>query len=603
MKIIKIPAYSYFDATHSYRTDISILCDNALNARLNEKYGDVSDYKVWDESGAASGYPNFVDRVNKFFGTTILSRDVVLNMIWNESGYHPTVKNEEEAYYSGCDCRLIQVADSINIPHASYLYATRTIGLNASPINNLMVGVPLNHFYNLSDTPAYSLESLSGSQGHQSFQINISIFADNIFTETGLVPRSEYIEQPLSYKIRVLVNYAYDLSTLKITKIERYRIYLTQIGNLWSPLNLLFSNFNPDGAYITEKIFDDDDPYGEDGTSSEGGGDGTGGPGTIDNIDPAVIPPLPTINVCDLGLITMYNPSQSQVRELADFMWSGAFDINTYKKLFQDPMEGIIGLAIVPVSPSIGGSRNVKIGNIDSGVNMPYLASNWREIDCGWCSIEKYVGCFMDADPYTKISIYLPFIGIRQLSADDINGGSIHVVYHVDVLTGACSCFIQHSSRGVLYTYNGSCITNVPITAVNFSGAIQNAVSAVISGIGVAAGAATGAAPITAMGAMGLLNSAANTAINSKTHIQRSGNLGGGAGILSILNPYVIIERPSLSVPDKMQHFIGQQCNITYKLSQLSGFTMCEYVHIEDCTATADEISEIETLLKTGVFL
>ena len=299
----------------------------------------------------------------------------------------------------------------------------------------------------------------------------------------------------------------------------------------------------------------------------------------------------------------MYNPSVAQLKALSDFMWSGAFDLATYKKLFSDPMQSIIGLAIVPVAPSTAGNKNVHFGSIDSGVSMPYLSTNYVQVDCGSVAVEKYVGCFMDNDPYTKISIYLPFIGIRQLSADDIIGGSIHVVYNIDVLNGACACFIEHSTRGVLYSYNGSCITNVPLTAINFSGAIQNAVSAIGSAIGMVAGMATGAAPITAMGAMGLMTSAANTALNSKPTVQRSGNLGGSAGIMSILTPYVIIERPALSVPNNVQHYVGQTSNITMSLGACHGFTVCEFVHLDGISATTDELMEIESLLKVGVIL
>ena len=105
------------------------------------------------------------------------------------------------------------------------------------------------------------------------------------------------------------------------------------------------------------------------------------------------------------------------------------------------------------------------------------------------------------------------------------------------------------------------------------------------------------------MGAMGLLNNAANTALNSKPQVQRSGNLGGSAGILSILKPYVIIERPNVSQPANMEDITGQMSNITSYLGRLSGFTMVEYIHIEDCPGTSEELSEIESLLKQGVFL
>lgn len=344
-------------------------------------------------------------------------------------------------------------------------------------------------------------------------------------------------------------------------------------------------------------------PYGPGGTSGPGGGNGTLKPGSLDSIDPAEIPDLPGISAANLGFITMYNPSVTQLKALSDFMWSGAFDIATYKKLFSDPMQSIIGLSIVPVAPTIAGSKNVHFGSIDSGVNMPYLSTNYVRLDCGWCDVERYIGCFMDNEPYTKISIYLPFIGIRQISADDVIGGSIHVVYNIDVLTGACACFIEHNSRGVLYSYNGSCITNVPLTAVNFSGAIQNAVSAIGSAVGMVAGMATGAAPVAAMGAVGLLTSAANTALNSKPQVQRSGNLGGSAGIMSIMTPYVIIERPDVSVPNRVQHYVGQTSNITMSLGACRGFTLCEYVHIDNVSATTEEIAEIESLLKQGVIL
>ena len=282
-------------------------------------------------------------------------------------------------------------------------------------------------------------------------------------------------------------------------------------------------------------------------------------------------------------------------------MWSGAFDLVTYKKLFSDPMQSIIGLAIVPVQPSIAGSKSVMFGTIDSGITMNYLSTNYVQMDCGSVSIDKYVGCFMDNDPYTKISIYLPFIGIRQLSADDCMGRSLHVVYNIDVLTGACACFIEVSGKGVLYSYNGICITNVPLTAVNFSGAIQNAVSAIGSAIGIAAGMATGAAPVTAMSIAGLATSAANTALNSKPQVQRSGNLGGSAGIMSIMTPYVIIERPRMSVPNKIEKYVGQTSNITMYLGDCKGFTMCDYVHLDNLNATSEEIVEIESMLRSGV--
>lgn len=609
MKIVNIPAYSYFTGDDkSYRTDQILLCSDSFINRMVTKYNLSGSYT---QVYTYTGDPIPVDaykKINAFVGDNLMPYLGVPYHAIYKSTYAPTDPNFKPSWDTmnhilnviGVKGNFFQVSDSV-----TNKYPYKTVCLNNSELHHLYVGEitsSTKNGYNFYSTGCYSI-IINSTLTYWIVNISGTVFPDNLFDSNGLAPYQEG-KKALGYSISFKYTVGGLLSAGGITEMS-VSMFATEdyYRQLYNDLQYVYGDFLSALSGMSETDEDPSDPYSDDGNSKEGGGDGSGGGGWLDSIDPAQIPPLPNINVCDLGLITMYNPSQGEVKALSEFLWSGAFDLNTYKKLFGNPMEGIIGLAIVPVSPDLGGYKNVKIGNIDTGVGMSFLSSNWKEIDCGWCDIEKFVGCFMDADPYTKISIYLPFIGIRSLSADDINGGSIHVVYHVDVLTGACACFIQHSERGVLYTYNGSCITNVPLTSINFSGAIQNAVSAVISGIGMAAGMATGAAPVTAMSAAGLLNSAANAALNSKPQIQRSGNLGGSAGILSILSPYVIIERPDISIPANMAKHIGNVSNMTYTLGSISGFTMCEYVHIEKCTGTTEEIKEIETLLKEGVYL
>jgi hypothetical protein len=67
------------------------------------------------------------------------------------------------------------------------------------------------------------------------------------------------------------------------------------------------------------------------------------------------------------------------------------------------------------------------------------------------------------------------------------------------------------------------------------------------------------------------------------------------------MTPYVIIERPNMSVPNKVQNFVGQTSNITMYLGDCSGFTMCEYIHLDNLNATSEEIVEIESMLRSGV--
>ena len=99
----------------------------------------------------------------------------------------------------------------------------------------------------------------------------------------------------------------------------------------------------PDAA---QDIDDPNNPYGGPGTSGPGGGDG--GYGDPDEVDPTQVPDLPTVSAASTGFITIYNPSNANLAALGQYLWSSAFDLDTFKKMYSDPMECIISLGIVP---------------------------------------------------------------------------------------------------------------------------------------------------------------------------------------------------------------------------------------------------------------
>ena len=598
MGIVSIPAYAYF-GTVNRQIDVQIHADSNLTRYFRQKYGNGAyNTTILESSGIEEtdllAYLNLMIKAdlitqNKY---PIFGRN--LNFYANrntDSDINPHI--EQMAGLTGFQHTFININRAV-----SKVVTLNNFELTLNQGAHVMgsLGSIDGNYSNLCCGNGNSSDTIMQfNTGAKVIGIHYVIWPDNMFTPDGIRTDVPIDEQSIAFSIYANVNNDF-------TKITYVEVRLTTgNNNNESRLRRVFTRddieFSSTGSGINEQ--DTQNPYSYDGVSGMGGGDGKY---NLDSDGTTDVPDLPDISAADLGFVTIYNPTRSQLKDLAAFMWSNAFDLNTYKKLFADPMESIIGLAIVPVSPDTGGSKNVMFGSIDSGVNMNYVTSQYKKVDCGSVDIDKYVGSFLDYD-YTKISIYLPYIGFRPLDTDDVMGRTISVEYNVDILTGACAAFISVSGRGVLYSFNGSCITNVPLTANNFSGAIQNAVSAIISGAGVVAGAASGAAPLTAMGAAGLLNAAANTALNSKPDIQRSGNLGGSAGILSVQTPFVVIQRPDVSVPANMAGQIGQCSNITMNLSDCKGFTMVEYVHLHDIPATSEEIKEIEALLKEGVIL
>lgn len=332
-----------------------------------------------------------------------------------------------------------------------------------------------------------------------------------------------------------------------------------------------------------------DDPYGP------GGGSGTGGGGgDFDNTStPIDIPSLPTISAASTGFITLYNPSLSELNNLSSYLWSDLFEIDGWKKLFADPMDAILGLSIVPVSILPGGQREVKVGNVGTGISLTVAASQFVEVDCGTIDVNEYWGAYLDYEPYTQAQIFLPYIGTRPISVDEIMGKTVRVVYHVDILTGACCCFVK-CGDSVLYTYNGQCSIPIPITSANYTSVVNGVISIAASvGSLVSTGGASAPTAIPAI---------ASSAVNQmKPQVEKSGSISGSAGVLNMQIPYLILIRPRQALPSKQNEFIGYPSLITVQLTELSGYTEVQSIHLENIPATQEELAEIQSLLEGGV--
>ena len=331
------------------------------------------------------------------------------------------------------------------------------------------------------------------------------------------------------------------------------------------------------------------DPYYDGGTSGTGGGTGSFD-GTGDNID---IPALPTLSAASTGFITLFNPSITQLNELSSFMWSNGFDLETFKKLFANPMDCILGLSIVPVAVPDGETSTISVGNISTGVSMTKASSQYVTVDCGTLNVNEYWGAYLDYDPYTKAEIYLPYIGTHALSVDDIMGKSVHVVYHVDILSGACAAYVK-CGGSVLYTFIGQCSSSIPITGNDWTNVI-NGVLSIAGAVGSMVATGGASAPMAA----GMI---ASTAVNGlKPNVEKSGSMSGTGGMLGIQTPYLILTRPRQALPARQNTFTGYPSFITENLGDLSGYTEIEEIHLENISATESELSEIENLLKSGV--
>ena len=333
-----------------------------------------------------------------------------------------------------------------------------------------------------------------------------------------------------------------------------------------------------------------DDPFGLGGYAGIGGGHGTFS-GTGDSIS---IPSLPTLGAVSTGFITIFNPTASQLADLCSYMWSSSlFDLDTWQKLWADPMDAILGLSIVPVAVPNGGAVPVRVGNISTNVSMNRAGAQYVEVDCGSLAVKEYWGAYLDYDPFTKAEIYLPYIGTRPLSVDDIMNKTVHVVYHVDILSGACCAYVKCDSS-VLYTFIGQCSSSIPISGSDLTNVINGVLTA---GVSIGSMVATGG-----MSAPFSLPSLASTAVNAgKPNVEKSGAMSGTGGMMGVQTPYIILTRPRQALPEDQNKYTGYPSFITATLNDLTGYTEIEEIHLEGVPATDAELTEIIQILKGGV--
>lgn len=314
-------------------------------------------------------------------------------------------------------------------------------------------------------------------------------------------------------------------------------------------------------------------------------------PDTGDGNTPPVVVPTGSAS----ALWSVYNPSQAQLNSFGAWLWSSNF-IDQVLKLFNNPMQAIIGVHKIFATPAISGSGSIVVGYLDSGVSANLVSAQYTTINCGSVSVREQFGNVFDYTD-TQVRLYLPFIGIVDLDTSDVMRGTVSVVYHVDVITGACLAEVRvtrDGSGGTLYQFAGDASVRYPISSGSYMGIVSGIASAVG---GIASAIMTGGAtlPMAAGAVAGGLSGA-------KTNVQHSGSFSGNAGAMGAKKPYLIIERPQTLIADGFGNYQGKAANVVRTVAQCSGYFKMSDVHTDSISgASAAEVQAIKTALESGV--
>lgn len=330
------------------------------------------------------------------------------------------------------------------------------------------------------------------------------------------------------------------------------------------------------------------------------------------------------------GFFSIITPTENQLKRLSDELWSeNVFDL--IAKWSLNPLDYLINFYRLPFGVATKSTSLLSWGNVvfqqQIQVNEP--KSQYITQNMGGINITEKWHNILDYDPYTKVTLYIPFSGYHQLSTDEVMNSQISLSYNVDLLTGSAIAQVSVNKNvdgtnmnSVMYQFSCDMAAPLPITSTSNQKLenIKNAITAIgsvasmatsggVGSAGVMAGITSAQAGGEASAAIGTIKnygslamSAMNT-IGTKTLVNRSGALGANNGFVSVLIPYVIIERPIMSIPKYYPKFNGYPLNVTKVLSELKGYTEIMDIHLDGVIATQEEKDELESLLKGGVIL
>lgn len=291
------------------------------------------------------------------------------------------------------------------------------------------------------------------------------------------------------------------------------------------------------------------------------------------------------------ALFTVYNPTQAQLDTFGGWLWSSSF-LDNLIKIIENPIDCIISLKKIFCTPTTSGSGNIYCGYLNSGASAALVSAQYTSVDLGSVEVPEYFYNATDYSPYTTVSMFLPFIGMVELSPYDLIGATVNVTYNIDCYNGDFLAEITCTKSGyeaVTYTYSGNCAVEYPITGSNHAAlALSTAVTAVTA-------VASGGLSLAGMAGM---------AGSLRGQQSVNGQMSGNAGACGGKTPFIIIKRSIPKNATNYAKYYGYPAQKAMMIGNCSGYTRVKAMITNNIAgATGSEVEEIESLLKDGIIV
>lgn len=255
-------------------------------------------------------------------------------------------------------------------------------------------------------------------------------------------------------------------------------------------------------------------------------------------------PPTPPVSTKRTNFYTVYAPTDENMKQINKTVFIDNNDVIgkfiSYKKFW----------CAIPID----GTAEMKAGNYDFNFQAPVIHASIIDVDCGSVTVNEQYHNVLDYSPFSRLTIFLPFIGFVDLDDKMAMNNTIRVNYRVDVLSGRCLAeiyvMLDGTTESCIASYAGTIATDEPFMQGldNYKGTYE---------------------------------------------LMTSMQLGE-------LTPFIIVNTlVPLEIGDV--NLNGLPVEEVKKVRDCSGYIQYSFINASGCRGTDAEKTEIENLLKSGI--
>lgn len=169
------------------------------------------------------------------------------------------------------------------------------------------------------------------------------------------------------------------------------------------------------------------------------------------------IEPITTITE-KYGLISLYKPTGDILKNLSSKLLY-TYTLNDTQQVI-DLSKYIVSFLSIPVDVETTGNKELKLCNISTGIELPYIDDNIINLDFGDITIDGIYHNSLDFKN-TTIEMILPYIDTVELKPSKYMNKTINLTYRIDLFTGDTLAILKVNN--IIYdTFSGKCAIEIP---------------------------------------------------------------------------------------------------------------------------------------------